>query len=73
MSSVPPVTGFWGLYARASVPFQNLSSSGFGPFGRTEQGQHPPEASGRWRPLEAKGCVTRPWPWSTAKVLRGGC
>ncbi|KAF6075087.1 hypothetical protein HJG60_009485 [Phyllostomus discolor] len=52
--------GSHGLHAPPSVPFQNLSSLGFKPLGITEQGQHPPETSGRWRPLEAKGCVTRP-------------
>lgn len=49
-----------GLHVPPSVTFQNLSSLGFEPLGITEQGQHPPETSGRWRPLEAKGCVTRP-------------
>lgn len=74
MSSVLWVVGSWGLHAPVSVSFQNLSSLGFGPFRKPEQGQHPPEASGRWRPLEAKGCVTCPPGLGGAvKVLRGGC
>lgn len=58
--SVSGAAGAWGLRARASFAFCSLSSLGVEPFGTTEQGQSPPEALGRWRPLKAKGCVTSP-------------
>lgn len=60
--------------ARASLPFRNLCALGFEPCGITEQGQHPSDASGHWRPLEAKGCITGPLALEArAGFLPGAC
>lgn len=71
----PAAAGAWGLRAHASFAFHGLSPFGVEPFGTTEQGQSPPEASGSWRPLKAKGCITSPLAAEAQarEVLTGGC